>query len=512
MKSANLFIVIFFFISLNAIGQIVRLEKNESGNVVLLRNNKPLLLLGGELGNSSATAIRYFDTLFPQLKDLNLNTILVPVYWELLEPAEGVFDYTLIDKMIIKARENELNLVLLWFGSWKNSMSCYVPAWVKKDFKRFPRSLNKKGEPSEILSPFYAENLEADIKAFKALMNRVKEVDSTGQVIMIQVENEIGMLPDAREYSKNANNAFDENVPEAFIEYLKKNKDKLLPYLKNMWTKNGSKTSGNWVTIFGEGLATDELFIAWNFAVYANKVARAGKEIYPLPMFVNCALNRPGLEPGKYPSGGPLPYLMNVWQAAAPNIDFLAPDIYHGDFKDWSNKYDLLNNPLFIPEIRLENKNAAQVFYVLGKYRALGFSPFSIEDLIGKKDASLSKSYKLLDDFSELYFNKSTDSKMFGCYFDVKKQTDTIYFNEYQINISHDYTLGWSSGAIDSIWPETACILIETGKDEFWIAGTGVVLEVSFLNKKNSRAGLLSVDQCTKINGKWRFRRLNGDQ
>jgi len=502
-KLTHFLTIALLCISININSQNIKLKYSEKGSASLFRNNKPLLILGGELGNSSASTIELIDTLFPALKELHLNTLLIPVYWELFEPAEGSFDYMLIDKMINKARENDLNLVLLWFGSWKNSMSCYVPEWIKKNIKRFPRTLTKAGKPSEIVSPFYNEALRADITAYKALMNRIKLVDNTNQVIMIQVENEIGMLPEARDYSDASNIAFKSDVPSELMNYLNKEKKNITPYISKLWTNNGNKTKGNWEEVFGKGLATDEIFTAWFFAVYANQVAKAGKEILPLPVYVNCALNRPNVEPGKYPSGGPLPHLINIWKAGAPDIDILAPDIYHGDFKEWSKLYDFPNNPLFIPEIKLEDNNAAQVFYVLGKHQTLGFSPFSIEDLIGKKNAPLVKSYKVLEDFSDIITSKSPDSKSFGFYLNTNHKSDTINFNGYQIKISHDYTLGWSDGAKDSIWPETACMIVETGKDEFWVAGSGVVINVSFNGKENQCAGLLSVDQCTKTKTSW---------
>ena len=279
---------------------------------------------------------------------MHLNTALAPVYWELLEPKEGKFDFSLVDAMIAQARESKLHLVFLWFGTWKNSMSCYAPEWIKKDYKRFPRTLDKAGKPSEIVSTFSKEALTADVKAFKALLGHIKALDVDQQtVVMIQVENEIGQLPEARDYSVDANKAFQIDVPKKLMEYLTKNKAVLLPQVKELWAKNGNKTSGNWETVFGKSLATDELFTTWNYAAYADKVAEAGKSVYNLPMYVNCALNRPNVDPGKYPSGGPLPHLLNIWQAGATHIDMLSPDVYHGDFRNWLAQYDMLNNPVF---------------------------------------------------------------------------------------------------------------------------------------------------------------------
>jgi beta-galactosidase GanA len=118
----------------------------------LIVDGKPFLVLGGELGNSSASSLDYMRPMWDKLTTMNLNTILVPVYWELMEPEEGKFDFALIDTLVNTSRKNNLKVILLWFGSWKNSMSCYAPAWIKtnqtfsaaqdhtvKDWKYYPR-------------------------------------------------------------------------------------------------------------------------------------------------------------------------------------------------------------------------------------------------------------------------------------------------------------------------------------------------------------------------------------
>jgi beta-galactosidase GanA len=450
-------------------------------------------------------------TIWPKLQKMNLNTALAPVYWELLEPVEGKFDFTLVDAMIEQARESKLHLVFLWFGTWKNSMSCYSPEWFKKDYKRFPRTLDKNGKPAEIVSAFSENALNADIKTFKALLAHVKSIDAEQQtVVMIQVENEIGQLPEARDYSVAANNTFKSEVPKELMDYLSKNKAVLLPHINDLWKKNGCKTSGNWETVFGKSLATDELFTAWHYAVYADKVAEAGKSVYNLPMYVNCALNRPNVEPGKYPSGGPLPHLLNIWLAGAKHIDMLSPDVYHGDFRNWLAQYDVLNNPVFLPEIKMETENAAQVFYALGRHKALGYCPFAIESASETEAMSLQKSYQLLEDISEVLL--SNRSKTNGVYLDKEHKADTLTFGNYQLIVAHVCTLPWTDGAKAEKWTPAGCVVIETAPGEFWIGGTSVVCTFKNINDKNVTTGLLSVDVAAKSENGWNFKRLNGDQ
>ncbi|HWA88039.1 MAG TPA: beta-galactosidase, partial [Opitutus sp.] len=193
----------------------------------LIVNGQPFLARGGEVGNSSGEP-DFLRPSWPKLRALHLNTLIVPVYWDAIEPTENEFDFTTVDGLITDARANEMRLVLLWFGSWKNSMSCYAPGWVKQDVRRFPRSLDSAGRGLEILSPFYAENRDTDAHAFAALMRHLREVDGVQHTILIvQVENEIGMIPEARDRSPEAEKQFAGAVPSELIDYLAKNADTL---------------------------------------------------------------------------------------------------------------------------------------------------------------------------------------------------------------------------------------------------------------------------------------------
>ena len=129
--------------------------------IQLVVDGKPFLIRGGELGNSSASNPASLGPFWTKFAELNMNTVLAPVYWDLLEPEEGRFDFSTLDRLIEGARASGMRLVLLWFGSWKNSMSCYAPAWVTRDPQRFPRATDLDGTRQEILSPFSAVNRES---------------------------------------------------------------------------------------------------------------------------------------------------------------------------------------------------------------------------------------------------------------------------------------------------------------------------------------------------------------
>jgi beta-galactosidase GanA len=488
--------------------------KTQGTTKELYVQDKPFLILGGELGNSSASSAAYMKPVWERVKKLNVNTILAPVYWELIEPEEGKFNFDLVGDLISNARKNNIKLVFLWFGAWKNSMSCYAPYWVKKDQQRFPRAKDKNDVGQEILSPFSDNSLNADIKAFEALMSYIKKTDAKEQtVLMIQVENEIGMLPEARDHSALATTAFKKAIPTAFFDYLKKNKENLMPEFRSAWAKNGFKTSGNWEEVFGKSLATDETFMAWYYADFINKLTIAGKSKYNLPMYLNAALNyRKEAKPGEYPSAGPLPHIMDVWKAGAPAIDMLSPDFYNPDFKYWNDLYVRGKNTLFIPEIRFEQGVGGKAFYAIGHYNSMGFSPFSIENGDEKLNAEIAGTYKLLDQLKPLILQQQGKGTINGVLFDKTNARQEVKLGDYIFSFSHDLTLGWSPKAKEENWPITGGLIIQLAADEFIVAGSGIVTTFKPI-KEGFRAGIVQIDEGVFEEGKWiPGLRMNGDQ
>ena len=279
-----------------------KLVMNENGSWQLIVNGKPFIMLAGELHNSSASTTEYLNSLWTPLKALNLNTVLAPIAWEQFEPQEGKFDYTLVDSMINGARKNGLKLCILWFASWKNGESSYAPTWVKEDTQRFFRVKNAQGKEIETLSPFCENAMKADAKAYKTLVEYIRKVDGIeGTVIALQPENEVGMFQDM-DYSKVSLKAYEQEVPQPLIQYMKKNRKNLRKELLSVWEENGAKTSGSWKAVFGDNVWSKSFYTAWQYATYIDYVAASGKEIYPLPTFCNCWLvQKPDDLPGVYP-------------------------------------------------------------------------------------------------------------------------------------------------------------------------------------------------------------------
>lgn len=431
------------------------------------------LVLGGELGNSSASSKEDIQDIFPRLKDMGLNTVLMPVYWELVEPSEGSYDFSLLDEALSVARQNELRLVLLWFGAWKNSMSCYAPGWVKTDIKRFPRAVTEEGKPLEILSAFSDNVLDADLKAFNAMLGHLQKTDREGTVSMIQIENEIGMLESARDHSSLADKEYSKGVPAAVA------------------SKLGVKPGVPWSDVAEQEDYADEMFMAWNYARYVEKLARIAKEKMPeTPLYVNAALDSRGRRPGQYPSAGPIARLSNIWKTGAPSIDFISPDLYDPPFAPWFLQYDFPENPLFIPEIRRSSDSGTHAFYAIGEHNAIGFSPFSIENASAEEASLLKEAYGVLRKIEPYLGGKY---KTHGLLFDGsnKEEAREIEDNGLKAIAKHFFTLPWDPRATDgSTWPDGGGLIIKLGKDDYLIAGRGIVVKWESDNETNSDLAL----------------------
>jgi beta-galactosidase GanA len=464
----------------------------------LVVQGQPMLLIAGELGNSSASSAAYMAPHWAKLRKMNLNTVLAPVSWELIEPEEGRYDWSSVDALIRDARANDLKLVVLWFGAWKNSMSTYVPAWVKRDQARFPRAQLPNGRGVDILSAFAPATLDADARAYKALMAHIRSIDDAkNTVLMVQVENEIGMLPVVRDYGPLAEAAFRQPVPADLIRYMTEHRATLVPEFRALWEAHGAKTEGDWTTVFGTGDAAAEAFTAWHYARFADALAAAGKSAYPLPMYVNVALNRPLKAPGEYPSGGPLPHLVDVWKAGGPSLDLLAPDIYFDNFVDLIGRYKRVDNPLFIPEANNADKSEvpANAFYAIGKHDAIGFGPFSIES-IDDGPSRLADAYAMLAQISPEILAAQGLGRMSG--FRPRVLYDGTVVDEpvsetigsYRFTVTY-----WDATKPrgDQITATKGGLIIQTGPEDYLIAGQGITVTMAPVGEGAPLAGLDSV-------------------
>ena len=483
--------------------------KDEHGITTLYVDGRPFFCRSGEIHNSSASDPDYMaQNVWPNLRGLNMNSVIAPVYWELIEPTEGDFDFSSVDSLIKQAREEGLRLIFLWFGLWKNAESFYAPAWVKKDTKTYFRAQKVSGEPMTTISPLCTAAVQKDAAAFTKLMGHIRDVDGEqNTVIVIQVENEIGLLGTDRDYSPAACEAFAQQVPAGL-----------------------SEKTGTWQEVFGD--EAGEAFMAWYFASAVEKITAAGREVHPLPCYANAWLKQYPWFPGSYPSGGPVETMHKIWRAAAPSLFAFGPDIYVPYCADVMDTYATDENPLFIPEIRKDAVAASYVLYAWAAKNAICFSPFGIEELAldpalvdkppmevmialnidpsafdtaGSKDY-LARAYELIDQMDPLYrkYRGSEHLKAFVRHGDLDYGT-FLKFEDCDIAVAYDPKR--------SATPLGSGVVFELGEGRFLIAGMSCGMTFRPKTGRNVRIDILRMEEGSLVDGEWkRGRVLNGDE
>jgi len=335
--------------------------KTENDQTFLVVDEAPFLILGGELHNSSGSDLKYMDEhVWPGLRRLGGNCYLTPVYWECLEPVQGEYNFDLVDGVIAQAQREGVRLVLLWFGLWKNGGSSYAPAWVKQNPDYFYMQ-GQDGKYVESVSPLCAEAVEADAAAFEALMAHLRDTDTERTVIMMQVENEVGIWGHPRDYGPAAEAVYRAEIPSEMAELF--------------------GVSGNWEEAFG--LNACEYFMAWSLAAAVGKIAARGRAAYTLPMFMNCVPNGMGFSQlaGSCPSGGPVVRVNKIWRAFAPAIDLYGPDIYAANYREISGDFAGIN-ALVVPETSPGVDAAPKAMFSAAAYNLICFSPFGIDGMM----------------------------------------------------------------------------------------------------------------------------------
>ncbi len=320
------------------------------GQSRLLVDDQPYLILGVQWDCDSCFSPEEMNPLFPQAARMGANTAVLPTYWREIEPFPGQYDFRIVNERIANTRASGMRAILLWFATWKNACPFYAPDDIRHDSQTYRRALDRNGQPTVSLCPTAEVTWKRDRDALIALMTYLRDHDDEHTIIMIQIENESGLLGTDRCYCPECNARFEAER------------------WKETWNENAA-----------------EAFSAACLARYIDRLAGEAKAIYNLPTYTNVWLAAPvGSTPGSYPSGGALPHMLDHYRSQLQHLDFVAPDIYssgYGDFSRLCRTYSANGNPLYIAEHSSSPIGRAErnVFYAIGQFGAIGFDPWAID-------------------------------------------------------------------------------------------------------------------------------------
>ncbi len=282
--------------------------ENVNGRKVLYVDGHPFTALAVEIpwwdliyGRYEETE-RAYDNLYPAAEQLKVNTLKVPIKWSMIEPKQGVYDFSYVDHAKSMAQKHHLKLVLNWFGHYASgdgtiyrdlTGELFVPMYIVKDEKTYPRAVDADGNvhPNAI-SYNYEPILVREIAAFRAFMQHIKKVDAVNHtIIMIQVENEIAIFGANRKNSK-------------------------------LWRDHSPASD----QLFHDKGFTDDLkFSAWNMSYnWIRRITDAGAEAYPIPFFHNYV----GGKLADWMIGGAPGEDVETYLNNCPNISFIGVNSY----------------------------------------------------------------------------------------------------------------------------------------------------------------------------------------
>ncbi|HEY1765185.1 MAG TPA: DUF5597 domain-containing protein [Opitutaceae bacterium] len=480
--------------------------ESKDGRHALVVDGAPFLILGGQCGNSSAWPSE-LPRVWSAIERTHANTLEAPVYWEQFEPMQGKFDTSSVDLLLRQAREHGVRLVLLWFGTWKNGSSHYLPMWMKEHQELYPRVIGKDGIPVDSPSPLFKATMDADIRAFRALMAHLRTADPSHTVILVQVENESGTWGSVRDYSPTAEALFQKPVPAELAAAM----------------GSKQKAPGDWRSTFGAN--ADEYFHAWNIARYVGQVAAAGKAEYALPMYTNAALRDP-ISPGPantYESGGPTDNVIPIWKLAAPALDVVSPDIYQNDDARYRKALDLYarpDNPLLVPETGGSPWYAHMLFAAIGK-GAVGWAPFGIDrvaDPVRKEPeeplAALAANYSIVASFAREAARLNFEGRLQGVSEQADIHVQEISFGPWKATVTYGPPrFGATKDPKGNTEPIGGALVAQLSDDTFLVAGRACRVDFVPSAGGTLHREFMRVEEGVFENGAFvRSRILNGDQ
>ncbi|MBE5795050.1 MAG: hypothetical protein E7323_10275 [Clostridiales bacterium] len=505
-------------------------------NQFIGKDGKPILPLGLQTHNSSTGVAEMLEREIAAVKHFGGNLLEAPVYWYRVEASPGVYDFADLDDLIRRCRENSLYLIPLWFGMNKNGHPNYAPEWVKTRPDVYALAQGRDGGKVASMTPLCQATLEADKRAFLALMEHIRQVDGqAGTVIAVQIENEIGLANTDMDYRPEAQAMYQQPVPEALSGIV----------LEDSGVESAGST---WRSRFGRH--AHEAFMAWAHADFIEQIASAAKQVYDLPLMINVMLGEQGFEEAGicYNSGAAVGRVLEIYKAVAPHVDLICPDMYVPDrerYRRVLGRYARQDNPLFVPESPIGGvPNALYMMEAFADYGCIGMACFGAGRAVDgqgnllPESREMALSMRTIANVASLLIRYRGTGRVHALVQQEFMDKQYLRLRDWHIEakfISAQGSARWGMGSfLNPAAPENEDLftargrglLIQTGDDEFYLTGCGVKVdfrrrpnpmeEDSFpqlTSRQNGTLNFLSVEEGHFEGDEWICDRVrNGDE
>jgi hypothetical protein len=215
--------------------------------------------------------------------------------------------------------------------------------------------------------------------------------------------------------------------------------------------------------------------------------------------------------------------MLDLWKAAAPAIDLIAPDIYVQDYagyREVCDAYARPDNPLMIPETGGNLTFARYLFYALGDFGAIGWAPFGFNrtdggDGLREGLEAVSQSYALLAPAMAEIVNLQQSGQLRSAVEEQLLANRLLEFSHYEALVEFGRPVhGYGGLSSTGTRNQSGRVLVgERSDDEFFVVGFDARISFRSTSGQDDAVQFVRVEEGHFEDDAWCVdRNLNGDQ